>query len=1112
MKTGKNFLKGKGVGYYLTLPALIFCVAALCLYYQNGITSFNPELNMGAVGLIAASIVLSVISLIADFKPVRYLAYLLCLGSFMGFILSQATYIANVFVAIDGYTFTVGFIATVVMYVLSIVFTLLAGILNRKASGRRLWEGLSVGFASLFVITVGGLQIANANSAALNLALGISGSEISRSDNEEYQYFKSSYGADEYDALQKDYLAVCEQIEGEGIVLLKNDNNALPLSQNEKVSCFFTGSVLFNYATSGSSSADTSGYTDLKTALEGVNLGVNEALWDFYKDKIDVDGYGRYKQGTLYVINEVPYEEYDASVQGTFGEYGTAIVNIARDSGEGADLTASSKVSDGLDGSCLSLSQEEIDVLEGLTSLKKEGTIKKIIVMLNSSATIQLDFLDKETIDVDACLWIGNVGKSGINAVAKVLAGEIVPSGKLSDTYCKDNFSSPAMMQQSFNNNKNFMAAYENGGKLTDDSQKYYGVYSEGIYVGYRYYETRYTDYVNGAENVGDYTYAKDVAYPFGYGISYAEFEYSDFKVEEAADGKSYNVSVTVKNNSENYAGKETVCVYLQKPYTAYDVDNGVEKAAVELVGYAKTNELSKKGTAGDSQEIVINISKEQFKSYDANGAKTYIVDAGDYYLTVANGTHEAANNILAAQGKTPANTDHRMDAEGNRELVAVKNVAELDTTTYAVSSHTGNAVTNQLDFADLNKYEGSDTEVTYVSRSNWMGTLPKEKITVSLTDKMFADLQAKKEIPENSEAEKPAYGKNNKLTLAQLRGKAYDDEAWEELLDQMTFAEQSYLLSNGMYTTVVVESLAKPDTKDYDGPTGVVGSKGGLSMPSEGIWASSFNNELIEKVGEMLAEDARALGYTGLYANAINIHRTPFGGRSHEYFSEDPYLTAIASVYEIRGIQSKGVIANVKHIAFNDQEDHRAGGSVWLNEQEAREIMLLPFEYALSSKEGMGNAHAVMSAMNRAGTDWVGASSNILINIMRGEWDFDGYCITDMAASNTAYIMNYQDGISRGTDVFLGSGSETALDAFKNNAAFCERMREASHRVLYAVCNFSAAMNGIAPDTQVAASSWWWQTALISVACVFGAVAVAAAAMYALGFRKEYISKKENQ
>lgn len=989
-------------------------------------------------------------------------------------------------------------------------------ILNCKVFKRRLWEGLTVGLASLLVLTTGGLYIANSQSAAINYALNISGSEINRSDEEQYQYHKAAYAANEYNKLQEDYLAICEQIEGEGLVLLKNKNNALPLSEGDKVSCFLTGSVSFNYATSGSSSANTAGYTNLKTALTNAGLSVNGDLWDFYEDEV-ADGYGRYKQGTLYVINEAPYDDIDDDVLDTFGEYSTAIVNIARDSGEGADLTASSKVCDGLDGSCLSLTQEEVDVLEELTSLKNDRIINKIIVLLNSSATIQLDFLDKATIDVDACMWIGNVGKSGINAVAKALTGAIVPSGKLSDTYLKDNFSSPAMAQQSFNSNKNFMSAYENGGNLSDDSQKYYGVYSEGIYVGYRYYETRYTDYVNAAQNVGDYDYLDDVAYSFGYGKSYADFEYTDFSVTESEDGKSFDVTVTVTNNSERYSGKEVVCVYLQKPYTDYDKDNGVEKAAVELVGYKKTDEIAKKGETNDKGEpinsatVTINVSKEQFKSYDANGAKTYIVDAGDYYLTVANGAHEAANNILAKQGKTPLNTDGRMDAEGNQELVYVKNIEALDTTTYSVSSHTGNTITNQLEFADLNKYEGSNTSVTYVSRKDWTGTFPKAKITVSVTDKMYADLQGKKPIENDENATKPNYGKNNGLTLAKLRGKAYDDPDWELLLDQMTFEEQSYLLTNGMYTTVVVESVAKPDTNDYDGPTGVVGSKGELSFPSEGIWASSFNNKLIKKVGEMLANDARALGYTGLYANAINIHRTPFGGRSHEYFSEDPYLSAIAAVYEIQGIQSKGVIANVKHIAFNDQEDHRAGGSVWLNEQEAREIMLLPFEYALSSAEGMGNAHAVMSAMNRVGTDWVGANKNVLLNIMHDEWNFDGYCITDMAASNTAYIMNYQDGISRGTDVFLGSGSKTALDSFKNNNTYCQRMREASHRVLYAVCNFSASMNGITPDTKVAAAGWWWQTTIIAVDCVLGVLTGGAAAMYVLCLIKEFNRKQED-
>lgn len=963
---------------------------------------------------------------------------------------------------------------------------------------KRLFEVLAVVLATLLVITTGGLHIANSQSAAINHALNISGSTITRSDDPQYDYYPTNYSASDYAKLQEDYLAVCEEIEAEGMVLLKNDNNALPLSDTEKVSLFLTGSVMFNYATSGSSSADTSGYKDLKTALTEQGMAVNGDLWDFYKGLVDGGDYGRYKQGTLYMINEVPYDEYDDGLAETYAEYSTAVVTLARNSGEGADLTMVG--SDGEDGSCLSLSQEEVGVLEALTELKASGVVKKIVVLLNTSATIQLDFLDKSTIDVDAVMWVGNVGKSGINAVAKALCGKVTPSGKLSDTYLKDNFSSPAMKQQSFNNRKNFMTAYDNGDRLTDDSQKYYGVYTEGIYVGYRYYETRYADYVGGANGVGEYDYGSDVAYTFGYGLSYTQFAYGDFAVTESADGKSYDVSVTVTNTGAT-SGKEVVAVYLQKPYTDYDKQNGVEKSAVELVGYTKTDVIA----AGESQTVTINVSKQLLKSYDANGAKTYILDAGKYYLSVGNGAHEALNNILALQGLTPANTDGRMDSVGNGALAMVcLDNPTLDKETYSVSTHTGAKITNRFDFADLNKYEGSNTSVTYVSRSNWTGTLPSGKVSVAVTDKMFADLQREKAIPTINGATMPTYGAKNGLNLAALRGKAYDDEDWDKLLDQMTFEEQSYLLTNGMYTTVVVESVGKPDTKDYDGPTGVVGSKGELSMPSEGIWASSYNDELIRKVGEMLAEDARACGYSALYANAINIHRTPFGGRSHEYFSEDPYLTAMAAVSEINGIQSKGVIANVKHIAFNDQEDHRAGGSVWLNEQEAREIMLLPFEYALSSSEGYGNAHAVMSAMNRIGTDWVGANTNLMFDIMRDEWNFDGYCITDMAAADTAFLMNYQDGIARGTDLFLGSGSKTALSQYKNDVNYCVRMREASHRILYTVCNYSAAMNGITPNTTIAASGWWWQTLLISVIAVLAVLTSAATAMYLLCIYKE--------
>ncbi|MCD8308532.1 MAG: glycoside hydrolase family 3 C-terminal domain-containing protein [Clostridia bacterium] len=963
-----------------------------------------------------------------------------------------------------------------------------------KIFKRRLWEGLTIGMASLMVVVMGGYEIASGSSAAINSALGISTSSISRSDDEEYQYFKSDYANGEYSALSAYYQSVAEQVEAEGIVLLKNDNNALPLSGGEKVSTMLAGSVNLSYVATGSSSTDTSSYTNLKDALEGAGFYVNSTMWNYYKTVT---------QRTSNLINDASYSSISSDAIASLDDYGTAIVVISRTTGEGSDIAAQTTTNikgnvsagDGQDGTYLSLNDNEASVLEGLSALKRNGTVKKIVVLLNSSATIQLDFLDKYS-SIDACLWVGNLGSAGVNAVAKVLSGDYVPSGKLSDTYAKDNFSSPAAMQLSYNSGKTFSQSYGNNSGLTS-TQSYYGVYSEGIYVGYRYYETRYTDYVTGRANTGDYDYSSDVAYSFGYGLSYTEFEYSDFVVTEGEDGESYDVTVTVTNSGSTYSGKEVAEVYLQKPYTQYDIDNGVEKSAVELAGYAKTDTLA----PGESQTVTVNITKEQFKSYDSDGAETYIVDEGDYYLTVANGAHDAANNILAAQGYTTHNTDGRMDEDGNAALVSYVTVDEFDDTTYSVSS-TGATVTNQLDDADLNKYEGSDTTVTYVSRNNWVGTMPAQSITVNATDKMKADLAKNKDIQEDSSAEMPSYGQDNGLNLAMMRGKDYDDEDWDKLLDQMTFAEQSELITNGYLTTVVVSSVGKPDTKEGDGPTGYSSSQGNLSLPCEGIWASTFNNDLIYTVGDVLAEECTYHGLTGLYAPGVNIHRMPFGGRSAEYFSEDPYLTGIAAANEIQGMQNKGVIAIVKHYAFNDQEASRNGISVWLNEQEAREIMLQPFEYALSSAEGMGNAHAVMTGFNRVGTDWCGAYSE-LINIMREEWGFDGYCITDAADSNGDY-MTYQDGVPAGTDVYLKNGSSTDLDSFKSNATYCQAMRESCHRILYTVCNYSAAMNGISPDTSVGSKTEWWRTTLIAAEISTAVLTAGFGAMYVLSLAYE--------
>lgn len=951
----------------------------------------------------------------------------------------------------------------------------------------RKWEAIAVILATLLTIVGGSYPLAISQAASINNALGVKGASIDRSSDESYIYFPSDYP--DVQAMEKAYLAVCEEVESEGIVLLKNENGALPLSADEKVSCFLTGSVSFNYSASGSSAADTSSYSTLKDAISGAGLAVNEALWKWYESC----GYGRTKKGSNYLINEAPWSEIPEDVTATINKYPVAVVTLVRDSGEGKDINA--KKSDSTDGSYLTLSEQEISVLTQLTAMKQEGKVSKIIVLLNSSATLQLDFLQDENIAVDACLWVGNVGKAGIHAVAGVLSGKVNPSGRLSDTLLNDNLSGPASAFLDLN--KKYFSQYYSDfeEENLNATQMYYGIYAEGIYVGYRYYETRYTDYVTGAEGAGEYSYAKDVAYPFGFGLSYTDFEYSGFQAVPAQDGKSYDLSVTVRNNGA-VPGKEAVLIWLQKPYTDYDRENGVEKAAVELAGFAKTGLLA----PGGSETVTVNVSRDSFKSYDTEGYQTYIVEPGDYLLTAARNAHEAANNFLAVKGYRPAENG-RMDADGRTDMVHTVKVDELDRT-YSTSAVTGNPITNQLGFADINKYDGlKDYSVTYVSRSDWEGTWPRELVNLTVeNDTMRSDIASNKPIPDDG-ASMPVYGEKNGYSLADLRNLEYGSEHWEKLLNQMTWEEQAYLVTNAQFTTVAVPSVSKPETYEDDGPIGVVSSTAKLSMPCEGIWASTFNTELFRSVGNMLAEDARAAGKTGLYASGVNIHRTPFGGRSAEYFSEDPFLSGIASMHEVKGMQDKGVIAHVKHYVFNDEESERNGICIWLNEQEAREIMLVPFQYSLAADQG--NAHAVMTGFNRAGTDWAGANRNLLMNILRGEWGFDGYCITDMASSNGAIYMTYKDGIARGTDCYLGSGSAAALDEFRNDASFAARVREAVHRILYAVANFSCAMNGLSGESLVSATTPWWQTALLAVIILLAVLTAGAVTMYAVSWRK---------
>ena len=452
------------------------------------------------------------------------------------------------------------------------------------------------------------------------------------------------YTSSRTDEERRDHGAeVCEQVEGEGAVLLKNDNNALPLETGSNVSCFSHSSVDPVFGGTGSGATDASSAVDLKTALENAGFRVNDALWDFYTN---ADGYGRTSKsirgGGAYAVKEVPWSEYSTDVQNSIASYGdAAIITLSRIGGEGSDLPVDD-CETMEDGSALSLTNEEKEMLAQIGALKKDGTVKKVIVLLNSANALQLDFLNNADYGIDACLWIGDVGQTGLNAVGKILSGEIVPSGHLAETFLNDTLSAPAM--QNFGSQ-----TYGNADSVTLEARGKnswnYNVYAEGIYIGYRYYETRYEDTVMGTGNTAGYDYDADVAYPFGYGLSYTDFAYSDFSASYDAANDVYNVTVTVTNTGSTYSGKQVVQVYAQSPYTEYDQQNHVEKSAVVLCGFGKTDILA----PGESETLTVQVDRRDLASYDAYGAKTYILDAGDYYLTVDENAHAAVNNILTA-------------------------------------------------------------------------------------------------------------------------------------------------------------------------------------------------------------------------------------------------------------------------------------------------------------------------------------------------------------------------------------------------------------------------------------------------------------------------------
>lgn len=938
---------------------------------------------------------------------------------------------------------------------------------RRKAT--RPWKGLTFLSAVVAIIMIPAIVILSMFDNTVAAFVGGTFWQLENPD-QHAEYFHPDFETAE--EMTEYGLAICQAVEAEGAALLMNENNALPLAQGAKVSCFSGSSVNIVYGGTGSGNIDASTADTLKDALENSGMEVNTSLWDFYNSE-EAAQYARFDGdfSSNARVGEVPWDVYPEDVLKSVENYGdAAIVTFSRVGGEGADLEFQTT-------NYLALNDDEKAMMENLAAMKEAGTIKKIIVLINTANPLQVDFLKDNVYGVDACLWIGDVGISGINAVAEILVGNVNPSGSIVDTYCYDNYSSPAMA--------NFVPTTYKGyaeGIIPENASTYM-IYQEGIYVGYKYYETRYEDFVMGTGNAGSYAYSDDVAFPFGFGLSYTDFAYSDMAVDYNASTDQFEVTVTVTNTGDTYAGKETVQVYAQSPYTAYDIENGVEKASVALCGFAKTDIL----VPGASETVTVYVDKRDLASYDAYGAGTYILDDGDYYLTVATDAHNAVNNTLAAKGYTVENTDGRMDVDGNAELAYKWNNPEFDATSYATSLN-GTEITNQLSESDINLYSGNDGQgVTYLTRNDWSGTFPSAITQLALSDAMIRDLQDIQYNPADYEAVMmPALGQDHGMKLVDMIGLDYDDPSWDALLDQLTFDEMVSLIGDSFHWTMPVKSVEAPGTREENGPQGLTASLLGsnatqleaTAFTSEDVMAATFNTELISEVGKVIGNNCLHADIACLYGPGNNIHRTPYGGRNFEYYSEDGFLSGKISQYEVAGIQAKGVDVVMKHFALNDCEQNRIGLGVWLGEQAAREIYLkafqAPFEY--------GNANGVMMAYTRWGCIWSGGNKGLVTGIMRGEWGSNGKSITDNVL--TTYV-NGVDGILAGTSYFdaMMPYVTNLLPEYEDDPVIVTAMREACHRNLYALAN-SCGMNGVGANTTIKVTEPVIVTQTMIIAC----------------------------
>ena len=1015
---------------------------------------------------------------------------------------------------------------------------------------RNLWRGLTTLTASLLTVSVAAGPVVDSYRTDIDKFLGTKSSAMVTDSTDEDMYtYKSDYSSttELLDSIED----LGERMSEEGTVLLKNENNALPLSKDETQKLSLLGFSSYYPVQGGDmgSSLNENKGTDADTvdfveALNAKGFGINEDLQKLYKSleadfKTEVNMWGNIMEyyhitapatDGVFASKEPSQEKMDSvddKWKDSMDDYNVMLVTIGRSSTENGTYLPGV---DGVDASQdlnqtdpLGLSDDERDLINAAVEAK-ENNGGKVIVMLNNANAMEIDEI-KNNDGVDAIMEIGFPGGYGFYGVADILSGEANPSGHLTDTYAVTNANSPAA--QNFGNYE-----WTNADPSVNINAE--EVEAEDIYTGYKYYETRYADTVLGQGNADAtagsstgkaWNYDDEVSYPFGYGLSYTTFEQTLKSVDVDLANRTVTAEVDVKNTGD-VAGKDVVQLYTSVPYTDYDVENKVEKSAVQLLDYEKTDMIE----PGESQTVTITADAQDMASWDSsceNEAGTtgnWILDNGTYYFTVGNGAHEAVNNVLAAQDQ---------DVEGNKDNVQTWELGDFDSSSFAVTLN-GTPVENQLQDADLNNW--LEDTVTYLSRNDWEGTWPETYKDLTATDEMISTMADDySDIEANGDPSSVTFGADNGMTLANMKGvEDITDERWSTLMDQLTLEECLIRTGLGGTSTKVIESITSPEAIQNDGPNGfnsyplgqyansdastgdpcVIAEddpnrdyKMGV-MANETVIGQTFSKQLA-------AEWGKAVGNYSLWANTAiwwgvgtNLHRTPYNARNHEYFSEDAVLTAGQGAAIIKAGHDYGVLIAPKHLAFNDTEINRTGIAEFMTEQAARENELRGTQSCIED----ANALAVMTTYNRVGCVTSNAHTGLLLNILHKEWGFKGLMSEDFI-QDPAYTKIHM-AVHNGVTMTCNTGDNTmaAVEAVwpywsVENASQSEELltdlKQAMLYQNYALAN-SNAMDGMSTSTHIEKLNTWYDNLITGLRIGFGVLTVLCAAMYLLGLKKK--------